>query len=69
MTQTKTTLKTQGINCQGCATAARSAVEKLTGVTQVQFDLPEKTVTVTHDTVVDPAEVARALTRAGYAAQ
>ena len=69
MTQTKKTLKTQGINCQRCATAARSAVEKLPGVTQAQFDLPEKTVTVTHDTAVDSADVARALTRAGYAAQ
>jgi copper chaperone CopZ len=69
MTQTKTTLKTQGIKCEGCATAARSAVEKLPGVTQVQFDLPGKTATVTHDTVVDRTEVARALTQAGFPAE
>ena len=54
---------------RGSSAAARSAVEKLPGVREVRFDLPGKTVTVTHDVAVDPADVARALTRAGFLKQ
>lgn len=66
MDQTKTTLNTHGIKCQGCASAARAAVEKLPGVKQVEFDLPKKTVTVTHGDEVGRADVERALTQAGF---
>ncbi|MBL8867869.1 MAG: heavy-metal-associated domain-containing protein [Gemmataceae bacterium] len=62
----QTTLNTHGIKCEGCAAAARIAVEKLPGVETIQFDLPGKTVTVTHDDTVVRTDVARALSQAGY---
>jgi len=66
---TSTTLDVQGLQCEGCAAAARAALQKLPGVTQVECDLPRKTVTVTHDAGVDREAAALALTRAGFPAQ
>ena len=65
-TQTQTTLKTHGIKCQGCASTARTAVEKVPGVQNIEFDLPGKTVTVTHDQAADRGALAEALTKAGF---
>ncbi|MBX9583603.1 MAG: heavy-metal-associated domain-containing protein [Gemmataceae bacterium] len=65
MTQTKTTINTHGIKCRVCASSARTAVEKLPGVHGVEFDLPGKTVTVTHDAHVDRQSLAQSLTKAG----
>lgn len=66
MTQTQTTLSTHGIKCAGCASAARAALAKLPGVEAVEFDLPGKTVTVTHDDDVQRSDLARTLTQAGF---
>lgn len=66
MTLTQTKLSTQGIKCQGCASAARAALAKLPGVGTVEFDLPGRTVTVTHDDGVHRSDLARALTWAGF---
>ncbi len=65
----QTTLNTHGIKCEGCAAAARTAVEKLPGIETIQFDLPGKTVTVTHDDAVERADVARVLSQAGFPAE
>lgn len=56
MTQTRTTLGTHGIKCEGCAAAARAALA----------DLPGKTVAVTHDDDLPRADIARALIGAGF---
>lgn len=66
MIQTKTVLNTKGIKCQGCVAVAKSAVEKLPGVKEIEFDLPGMTVTVTHDKDSDRSDIARALTKAGF---
>jgi copper chaperone CopZ len=66
MNETKTTLSTHGIKCQGCASAARSAVEQIPGVQRVDVDLPGKTMTVTHGPEADRITLARALSRAGF---
>jgi copper chaperone CopZ len=63
---TRTTLNTHGIKCQGCAVAARIAVEKLPGVETIEFDLPGKTVTITHDDAMARADIARAFSQAGF---
>jgi copper chaperone CopZ len=68
-TKTQTTLNTHGIKCHGCATTARAAVEKLPGVEKVEFDLPGKTVTVTHAGDVARDELAEVLTKAGFPSQ
>ena len=69
MEQTTTTLKTHGIKCQGCATAARAAVEMVPGVKGAEFDLPGKTATVIHDQATSRNAVAEALTKAGFPAE
>lgn len=66
MTESTTTLTTNGIKCQGCATAARAAVDKLPGVKRVEFDIEQKTATVTHDQWADRKGLAEALTKAGF---
>ena len=66
MTQQQTTLRTRGIKCEGCVAVARAAVEQLPGVTGTEFDIPGKTVTVTHSDELTRVSVAQALTRAGY---
>jgi copper chaperone CopZ len=68
MEPTKTTLNAHGIKCQGCATAAKAAVDKLPGVKNVEVDVPGKTVTVTHDQWTDRDALARALSTAGFPA-
>jgi copper chaperone CopZ len=66
MNQIKTTLNTHDIKCHGCASAARAALAKLPGVQQIDVDLPGQTVTVTHDQQINRADVAGALTAAGF---
>jgi copper chaperone CopZ len=66
VTQTRTTLTTHNIKCEGCATAARTALAKLPGVGAVEFDLPGKTATVTHDDDVQRTDLARTLAQAGF---
>lgn len=69
MSRTETTLKIQGVACEGCAGSAKSALARIPGVGEARFDIPGKTVTVSHDASVDRAEVARALTAAGFPAE
>jgi copper chaperone CopZ len=69
MSRTVTTLEIQGVECEGCAGSARAALAKLDGVGEARFDIPGKTVTVSHDAAVGREEVARALTAAGFPAR
>jgi copper chaperone CopZ len=69
MPRAETTLKIQNVECEGCAGSARAALAKLAGVGESKFDIPGKTVTVSHDDSVDRAEVARALAAAGFPAE
>ncbi len=69
METTTTTLTASGIKCQGCAGAAKAAVEKLPGVTAVEVDVPGKTVTVTHAPDTRRESLADVLTKAGFPAK
>ncbi len=66
MELTRTTVTAPAIHCQGCATAAQSAVSRLPGVSGVEVDVPSKTVTVTHSAALTPDRVKEVLSRAGF---
>ena len=69
MNTTQTTLKASDIRCEGCATAARAAVRQVPGVQAAAVNLPDQTVTVTHASETRRADLAAALTRAGFPAE
>ncbi|WP_337176227.1 heavy metal-associated domain-containing protein [Paludisphaera sp.] len=69
MSRAETTLKIQNVECEGCAGSVRAALSKLPGFGEARFDIPGKTVTIAHDPALDRAEVARALTAAGFPAE
>jgi len=47
-----TILKVKGMSCSHCEDSIKAAVSAMPGVTDVQVDLPGKTVTVAHDEAV-----------------
>lgn len=51
-----TVLKVEGMSCEHCVKAIKSAVGKLPGVADVQVDLNTKTVTVKHDATQNARE-------------
>ena len=61
------TFEIQGMKCMGCVSAAKKVVEGLPGVTTVEIDLEGGLATVSGD--FDPAQVAQAITDAGYPAK
>lgn len=61
------TFEIQGMKCMGCVSAVKKAVEGLSGVTTVEVDLDGGRATVSGD--FDPAQVAQAITDAGYPAK
>ncbi|MBY6034505.1 heavy metal translocating P-type ATPase [Marinobacter daepoensis] len=64
----KTALSISGASCQGCAKKIRTALEPLTGSTElVEVDLENQTVALPEE--VDTAEAARIVTEAGYPAE
>ena len=69
METVQTTLKASDIRCGGCATAASAAVRQVRGVSEAVVDLPEQTVTVVHARDTRRADLASALTRAGFPAE
>ena len=69
MEPTQTTLRASDIRCDGCAAAARAAVRNVPGVQQASVNLPEQTATVTHAPQTRRADLAAALTRAGFPAE
>ncbi len=50
---TKTTLKIEGMMCEGCVKTVKTALENVTGVTSVDVNLKKGTAVVMHDNVSD----------------
>ena len=64
-----TRLTADDISCAACAASIRKALERLDGVTDVQVDVPAKTITVEHDEQRATRQaVVDALDRAGFPA-
>ena len=56
-----------GIMCEGCANAINRALSVLSGISEVDVDVPGKRVTVDYDDDrVQPDEIARRIENAGY---
>jgi copper ion binding protein len=55
-----------GISCQHCVNAITKEVSALSGVEQVQVDLTEKLVTVTHGDQITTEAIVAAINEAGY---
>jgi copper chaperone len=69
MTMTQTELTVPDITCGGCANSIKNALGRLDGVTDVQVDVPAKTVTVEHDEeLASRQSVIGALDKAGFPA-
>ena len=65
MTST-TTFSVPDIMCGGCANAIKKALAPVPGVSSVEVDVPQKTVTVTHDQTASREAVVASLGRAGF---
>ena len=63
---TTTTLLVDGMTCDHCVSAIRSAVSGLDGVTDVAVDLASGQVTVVADQAPDEAALRAAVEDAGY---
>lgn len=66
---TRTTLAVERITCGACLRVIDAELRKVPGILGMTADLPTRRVTVDHDPEVTPAEVAAAITGAGYPAQ
>ncbi len=58
----------EGMGCEGCVQAVRTALEKVPGVRAVQVDLAAGRATVEHERV-EAAALVRAVEKAGYDAR
>ena len=63
---TTTTLLVEGMTCDHCVSAIRTAVGQVEGVTGVDVDLASGEVTVTADQRPDDAALRAAVEDAGY---
>jgi copper ion binding protein len=63
---TTTTYTVTGMSCQHCVDAVTAEVGRLSGVEQVQVDLPSGAVSVTSTAPLDLDAVRDALDEAGY---
>lgn len=63
---TTTTLLVEGMTCDHCVSAIRTAVGQVEGVTGVDVDLASGEVTVTADQPPDDAALRAAVEDAGY---
>lgn len=60
-------LKVEGMSCGHCENRVKKAVGNLTGVSDVQVSLAEKTVTVSFDpTVTADIKIKETIEQAGY---
>lgn len=64
---TKTTLKIEGMMCEGCVGKVRTALEGLDGASSVAVDLKKGTATVIHEGLSDE-ELISAVVDAGFRA-
>lgn len=55
---TKTTLKIEGMMCEGCVGKVRTALEGVDGVTSADVNMKKGTATVEHDGVDDETLIA-----------
>jgi copper chaperone len=61
-----TTFQVTGMSCDHCQRAVTEEITRIPGVQGIAVDLPTGSVTVTATQPVDRAEVARAVSEAGY---
>jgi copper ion binding protein len=66
MADTTTTYAVTGMSCQHCVDAVTAEVGRISGVEQVQVDLPSGTVTVTSTSPLALEVVRAAVDEAGY---
>ena len=66
MDTTATTYTVTGMSCQHCVDAVTAEVGRISGVEQVQVDLPAGAVTVTSAAPLDRDAVRSAIDEAGY---
>jgi copper chaperone CopZ len=62
------TLKIEGMKCDGCATAVRSALEGVEGVSAVDVSLPDGSASVQLEPSVDRSVLVDVIAEAGYQA-
>ena len=63
----KVTLKVQGMSCAACPITVKKALKKVPGVADVTVDYKAGTAEVSYDPKkVNPEELAKATTEAGY---
>ncbi|MCH5641081.1 MULTISPECIES: copper ion binding protein [unclassified Gordonia (in: high G+C Gram-positive bacteria)] len=55
-----------GMTCGHCVASVREEIGEIAGVTSVAVTLDDGTVAVTSDREIDRAEIAAAVTEAGY---
>ena len=63
----KTTLKIEGMMCEGCVKSVREGLETVPGVTSVDVNLKKGTAIVQHDGISDDA-LLKAVIDAGFRA-
>ena len=66
MTSKTTTVTAPEIVCGGCASSIKKALGNVSGVSEVDVDVPSKKVTVKHGESVSREIITDALDRAGY---
>lgn len=62
---TKTTIKIDGMMCEGCVNNVKASVEKVPGVQSVDVNLKKGTATVQHEGTSDE-DLIRAVVDAGF---
>ena len=62
----QSTFKAPDIECEGCASAIKRALDTMEGVADVAVDIAGKSVLVTHDPPASHNTIAQALDRAGF---
>lgn len=65
----RTTLAVEHVTCGACLRVIDAELRKVPGILGMDADLPLRLVMVAHDPEVTPAEVAAAITAAGYPAR
>jgi len=61
-----TTIKVEGMSCSHCEQSVKTTASAISGVTDVQVNLDEKTVTVTHDETVSFHVIKNEIEDQGY---
>ena len=65
--ETTTTVKVAGWHCAGCAQETEAAIKKVKGVKSASADFDKHTVVVAYDDAkAQPAQIAKAVSKAGY---